>query len=54
MTDQVLEETRKLQEKAFETLMSETEEYQAIMARIQEIIAEELEESIMSGIQDNI
>ncbi len=54
MSDQVLEETRKLQEKAFQTLMGETEEYQEIMSRIQEIIAKELEESIMSGIQENL
>lgn len=48
MSDQVLEETRELQRVAFESLMEETEEYKEIMQRIQEVIAQQMEENIMS------
>ena len=47
MTDQILEETRKLQDEAFKTLMEETAEYKEIMQEIQEVIAESMKENIL-------
>lgn len=48
MSNQVLEEVRKQQTEAFKTLMAETEEYKEIMSEIQEIIAEQVKDSIMN------
>ena len=50
MPDMILQETRMLQDAAFRQLTEETEEYKEIMQNIQEIIAKELEQSILSGI----
>lgn len=51
MSDQILKETRELQKQAFESLMIETEEYVAIMQEIQEMLAEQMKESIMQEAQ---
>ncbi len=48
MSDQILKETRDIQKKAFESLMAETEEYKAIMSSIQDIIANQMKENILS------
>lgn len=46
MSDQILNETKKLQEAAFSTLMEETEEYKEIMKAIQEVIAQKMLENL--------
>ena len=50
MPDMILQETRSLQDAAFRQLTEETAEYKEVMQNIQEIIAKELERSILSGI----
>lgn len=47
MTDQILEQTRKLQDEAFKTLMEETAEYKEIMQEIQELIADSMKKNIL-------
>jgi len=47
MSDQILEETKKLQNEAFKTLVEETAEYVEIMKTIQEVIASKMLETIM-------
>ncbi|MBN2651649.1 MAG: hypothetical protein JXR63_04640 [Spirochaetales bacterium] len=51
MSDQILKETRELQKQAFASLMTETEAYVAIMQEIQEMLAEQMKESIMDEAQ---
>ena len=46
MSDQILEETRELQRKAFESLVTETTEYRKTMQEIQELIAKTMKEII--------
>lgn len=48
MSDQILEETKKLQSAAFESLVKETEQYIEIMKTIQEVIANKMLETIMN------
>lgn len=48
MSDQILEETKKLQTAAFESLVKETEEYVEIIKKIQEVIANQMLQTIMN------
>lgn len=48
ISDQVLKETRELQTEAFQSLMEETEKYREIMSEIQEIIAQQMMDNILT------
>ncbi len=51
MPDVILEQTRMLQEKAFDNLFEETAEYENIMLEIQKIITQDINESFLSGFE---
>lgn len=47
MTEEILNQTKEIQKKAFETLMIESEEYKNIMSQIQEVTAQKMLEVLM-------
>jgi hypothetical protein len=52
MSEEILEETRKLQNAALAGITGESDQYKEVLLRIQEIMAQELEQSILSGVDN--